>query len=241
MKKILFLLCALVVSLICSIFPSGVTATAETEDYVAESYLIEISKSEVKLPVPNVPNDWAYSITLKNGETVLGQNVTEYLFTQVGGYTLLYTLYKNGNGSEALTETAALQVVDSESPVIVILGYDEEYYVGDELIVQTAQVKDNVDANLTATAELYLGKKKISIQDGKFVFKKAGEYTLVYKAVDSYGNESELKCSFTVLQEALSGGQIAFIISAAGVVVLGLAACLLVVMKKTQNKNKNKK
>ena len=238
MKKILFLLCTFVASLFCSVFPCDVTAKAETEDYVADSYLIEISETESMLPVPNIPEAWTYSITLKSGETVLGEGVSKYLFTQAGDYTLVYKLYKNGNVNDVLIETAALLVEDSESPVITIHGYDEEYYVGDELTVQTAQVKDNVDANLTATAELYLGEKKLSLQNGKFVFKKAGEYTLVYKAVDSYGNESELKCSFTVLKTALSGGQIALIIGAASVVVLGGAACLLIIMKKTQNKNK---
>ena len=50
-------------------------AKAEAVDYVAENYTIEISDSGVQLPVPDVPNGWAYSIILKRGETILGETL----------------------------------------------------------------------------------------------------------------------------------------------------------------------
>ena len=75
MKKILFLFSALALTLL---FPmSTYAANAEMEDYVADSYLIEIAQEESFLPVPNIPNDWIYSIMLKDGETVLGEGISK--------------------------------------------------------------------------------------------------------------------------------------------------------------------
>ena len=64
MKKLLFLLGMLVMTFVCPI--TAHTAKAETADYVADSYLIEISQTESFLPVPNVPNNWTYTITLRS-------------------------------------------------------------------------------------------------------------------------------------------------------------------------------
>lgn len=238
MKKILFLLCSLVASLICSALPCGVTAKAEAEDYVAESYLIEISKTESMLPVPNIPETWTYSITLKNGEAVLGEGVSKYAFTQTGDYTLVYEIHRNGSLTDVLTETTTLRVADVNKPVVITAdGYDEEYFVGDELTIQTAQVEDDVDTNLTATVALYFGEEKVSLQGDKYVFEKAGEYTLVYTAVDSYGNEGTLTYKMSVSEKPRSGcAGIGCGSALGGASMLGvvMVACASMLMKKKQ-------
>ena len=200
MKKILIVLCALVAVVFGGNATPIATAKADTEEYVADSYKIEISASVATLPVPNVPNGWAYAITLKDGETVLGEKITEYLFNKTGEYTLVYTLHKNGSLTDILQETATLTVADMTKPTLSTDGYDSEYYVGDTLTITTAQVYDNVDEDLTATVELFCGEKKLSIQNGKYAFATTGQYRLVYKAIDKSGNENSLVYQFTVLQ-----------------------------------------
>lgn len=200
MKKILILLCALVVTLFgANILPSA-TAKAESEDYVADSYQIEISSSEVTLPVPNTPDGWAYSITLKDGANVLGEKITKYAFKKAGEYTLVYTLHREGSLTDVLEETANLIVADMTKPTLSTDDYDSEYYLGDTLTIATAQVYDNVDEDLKATVELFFGTEKISVQNGKYTFTTTGQYSLVYKAVDNAGNKNSLVYSFTVLQ-----------------------------------------
>ena len=249
MSKILFLLCTLVTSLCCFTSIHGITAKAETEDYVAESYLIEISQTESMLPVPNVPEGWVYKITLKSGETVLGEGISKYSFTQTGEYTLVYEFRKNGSLTEFVTETAVLRVADVNKPVIITPdGYEEEYFIGDELTIQTAQVEDDVDTNLTATAELCLGNEKLSVQDGKYVFTEAGRYTLTYKAMDSAGNVGLLTYEFTVSvkpqdneePKGCSGGCSSVVGGMAGSLG-GMAICVLLsINKKSKTKIKNK-
>lgn len=221
-----------------SLFIPTTMAKAETEDYVADNYTIEISNTESMLPVPNVPETWTYRVTLKSGETVIGEGVSKYAFTQTGDYTLVYVIHKEGSLTDVITETAALHVADVKKPVITTPdGYEEEYFVGDELIIQTATVEDDVDENLTATAELYLGEKKLSVKGDKFVFKKKGEYKLVYKATDSYGNEGILTYEFTVSKKANNGMNIWLIVGCSvAVVALGTVLCVICIKK---NKNKN--
>lgn len=195
-------LCAMLVGGFC--IPVA-QAKAESVDYVAENYTIDISDSEVQLPVPDVPNGWAYSIILKRGETVLGEQVTEYLFTQTGEYTLIYSLYDNGSLTNSILETATLNVVDTQKPTIETNGYDEEYFVGDTLTIAVATVVDNVDTNLVASVELYFGTESLSISENSYTFTKEGEYILIYKAIDASGNENTLSYDFTVLPKDTGG------------------------------------
>ena len=224
-------------------FAGGVTAKAETEDYVADSYLVEISETEVKLPVPKIDSGWVYSVALKSGETVLSENVTAYLFTQTGEYTLVYSIRKDGSLIDVITETATLRVTDTRKPTITTDGYDEEYFVGDTLEILSARVEDNVDQNLTASVELYCGEENIPLENGKHVFKKTGTYTLTYKATDAAGNEGTLTYEFTVSKgvgKAENGGcggcsNATFDGSA---IALGGALCGIFINRKAKQKNK---
>ena len=128
MKKTLSLLCSLVAIILCiSVLPNA-TAKAETEDYLQASYYVEISESETALPVPNVPNGWAYTITLKKGTEVLGEKIIKYAFTETGEYTLVYKLHKNGSLTDVTYETATLIVSDTTSPVITTDGYPHHFH-----------------------------------------------------------------------------------------------------------------
>ena len=206
MKKLLFLFGALVLMLLCP--TSTYAAKAETEDYVRDNYFIEISQDESFLPVPNIPGSWTYSITLKDGETVLGDGISKYLFTQTGEYTLIYSIHKEGALTDVIEETATLCIADTQKPTITVSsGYEDEYFVGDELLIQTAIVQDNVDKDLSATIEFYCGEEKLSVQNNKYLFGKTGDYQLIYKAVDSSGNENSISYKFTVVKKTTDSEQ----------------------------------
>ena len=238
MKKLLLLLGVLVATLFGGNVPLNATAKAEAEDYVADSYKIEISESEVMLPVPTVPDGWAYAITLKDGETVLGEKVSKYLFENTGEYTLVYTIHKNGSLTDVVEETATLIVADMTKPTVTTDGYDLEYYVGDTLTVQKAQVYDNVDVDLEASVTLRLGEEELTVENGKFTFTKTGEYTLTYKATDKSGNECTLQYEFTVLARGGVAGNsgVELLIIGGVVLVIGAGVCVLLIKKAKRNK-----
>lgn len=249
MRKKLVLYIMFVALLCFGIAIPNIKVKAES-NYIADSYSIEISESKVRLPVPDVPDTWAYSITLKHGETVLDENATEYLFTQTGEYTLVYHLHKNGSPTDIVEEVAILRVVDTQNPTLTTEGYDEEYFVGDTLVILPAQVKDNVDKELTSSVTLYCGEEQLSIVNSSFVFSKTGNYTLTYTATDKSGNEGMLSYAFTVYEKAIegesganngcaSGGCSGNILAGGGIAILiGVIICALLIGKK-QNKIKN--
>ena len=242
MKKILIILCALVVMAFGGNVAPITTAKADTEDYVADSYQIEISNSEVMLPVPNMPASWAYSITLKDGANVLGEKITKYVFEKTGEYTLVYTIHREGLLTDILEETAKLTVADMTKPTLTTDGYDSEYYVGDTLLIQTAQVHDNVDDGLMASVALYLGEEQLVVENGKITFKKTGDYVLTYKATDKSGNEGTLTYEFTVIardtdaNDDKNNGGCGSAIFGGTTVAICAGICVALLIKRNKNK-----
>ncbi len=239
MKKTLSLLCSLVAIIFCiSVLPNA-TAKAETEDYLQDIYYVELSESETALPVPNVPNGWAYTITLKDGTEVLGEKIIKYAFTKTGEYTLVYKLHKNGSLTDVIEETTTLIVSDTTSPDITTDGYDLEYYVGDTISILTAKVTDNVDKDLTATVKLYCGEQELTIVDGKYTFTSVGEYKIVYNSTDTAGNSASLEYKLSVVERPVDPNQknnlILYIGIGAGVLVIVGAVIAVVLIKKNKN------
>ena len=239
MKKLLFALSAILIAIV------SVTAvplqSAKADDYLLDTYLVEISETEVKLPVPSIPDKWAYSVTLKDGETVLGESITAYLFEKTGDYTLVYKMHVNGSLTEILEKTVTLKVGDTKPPVIITDGYDKEYFVGDKLVIQTATVIDNVDGEMTATVTLVFNGSEQAIDSGEFTLKKKGDYTLTYQAVDSSGNEGILTYEFTVLPKNGIGTGAIIAIVAGGTLLIGVAVLSVILICKKKRAKQIKK
>ena len=230
-KKILLSMFAVLLSALSIVtFPID---NAKADEYLLESYSVEISVTEVKLPVPDIPDNWAYTITVKDGETILGENVTSCTFSKLGEYTLIYKMHKNGSIEDVMEKTTILKVCDTTAPVITTDGYDLEYFVGDKLTILTATVTDNVDKDLTATVTLTKDGKEQTIENGEFTLKKKGEYILTYKATDLSGNEGILTYKFEVLaKDGLSVFAIIAIVAGVVIIAGGVVLTILVCKKK---------
>lgn len=114
LKRILFTAC-IAALFIAAVLPFSAIKSVKADDYVKESYQVEITGKSVKLPVPDISETWAYRITLKKSETVLGENITEYLFEEQGEYTLVYSIYVDGSLTDVIEKTASLSVSDKQT------------------------------------------------------------------------------------------------------------------------------
>ena len=123
-------------------------------DYLPETVNVGVSVGEAILPIPNIPNDWAYKVTVKKGDVVVAESVAKYSFDAVDTYTLVYTIYREAKLNDFLIVNVPLNIVDDVKPNIVVDNYQSIYYVGDILEIKPSTVTDNIDSNLTAQAEL---------------------------------------------------------------------------------------
>ncbi len=97
--------------------------------------------------------------------------------TMVGSYSVFYSV-TDAQGNMAATVTRTVNVVDTEAPVITLVGDDPQVIeVGDAYSELGATVSDNYDDGLTATADA-------SAVDTATV----GSYSVTYDATDSGGN-----------------------------------------------------
>lgn len=226
-------------------FPSMTATAEEVEDYLPESFSAEIQEREIKFPAPDIPETWAYSITLKNEkDETIAENVGGYTFSAAGEYRLIYKIHKAGSVVDFIEETVIFNVVDSIAPTIRTDGYDIEYFVGATLTVLTGVVTDNVDKNLTANVQLLKGEQEQQIVNGEFTFQETGAYSLIYTATDLSGNKTTLTYDFTVLAKNVSSsvdteekgcGSNIFAGGAGGALLTGVAA-FAVLLKKNKEK-----
>lgn len=243
--KVLVSFIAVMMVAVLPAFSSRNVMAEESVDYLPESFSAEIQESEIKFPAPNIPETWAYNITLKkqNGE-ILAENVDGYVFSAAGEYRLIYEIHKNGSVLDFIEEAVVLNIVDSIAPTIKTDGYDIEYFVGDTLTVLTGVVTDNVDKNLKANVKLLKGEKEQQIVNGEFTFQESGQYSLIYTAMDLSGNEATLTYNFTVLVKNVSSSEVTgkkgcgsnILVGGIGEALLMGAATLAVLCKKNKKR-----
>ena len=116
-------------------------------------------------------------------------NVTgSYDVEVVGSYVLTYTVTDTyGN---TITDTATLEVVKQDAPVINGVKSNIEIKVG-----------ENFDLLDGVTATDFTGALiKVQVSED-YDISVPGEYTITYKAIDKYGNESEVKAILKVVEK----------------------------------------
>ncbi len=102
---------------------------------------------------------------------------------QTGEYTLIYSVAdSSGNEANATRVVKVIEPIDTTPPEITLLGANpQEIIIGNSYIELGAVVKDNVDENVT-----------LEINSSNVRTDKFGEYKVIYKAVDSSGNEANV-------------------------------------------------
>lgn len=119
--------------------------------------------------------------------------------TQYGTYLIKFTA-RDFSGNE-LDFSYLVNVVDEQAPEIAVEEITKSYKIGDTIAVPKATVTDNVDKDLTLTVYVYSASLTMwQLDEGEksFKVKQAGEYRIVYVAVDSAGNYGIKTLVFTV-------------------------------------------
>ena len=109
---------------------------------------------------------------------------------KVGTYTYIYKI-KYKKQSKEIKRT--IKVVDLERPEITLNGEKEiSIYVGSNYLEKGATALDNYDLDLTEKIEI----------EGSVDTSKVGEYTIVYKVVDSSNNEASIERLVKVIEKS---------------------------------------
>ena len=163
--------------------------------------IVEEVQQSVSNPVMNITNK---NIQIRQGDKfdpLAGVTATDYQGRKltvnvtgtydlevVGSYVLTYTVTDTyGN---TITDTATLEVVKQDAPVINGVKSNIEIKVG--------EIFDPLDG---VTATDFTGTL-INVQvSGDYDISVPGEYTITYKAIDKYGNESEVKAILKVVEK----------------------------------------
>ena len=163
--------------------------------------IVEEVQQSVSNPVMNITNK---NIQIRQGDKFdplagviatdyqgrkLTVNVTgSYDVEVVGSYVLTYTVTDTyGN---TITDTATLEVVKQDAPVINGVKSNIEIKVG-----------ENFDLLDGVTATDFTGALiKVQVSED-YDISVPGEYTITYKAIDKYGNESEVKAILKVVEK----------------------------------------
>lgn len=134
--------------------------------------------------------------------------------------------------------------IDEEDPVVSAANVPQTGKVGVELALPEATVTDNSGETIRATVTVKDPEgKTVTVINGKFTPAKAGEYTVVYKAADSAGNEGvspEYKIQVAPADKDEGGCKSAAGLVSGGAALAGALAVVLVVTvvgkrKKTEN------
>jgi len=163
--------------------------------------IVEEAQQSVSNPVMNITNK---NIQIRQGDKfdpLAGVTATDYQGRKltvnvtgsydvevVGSYVLTYTVTDTyGN---TITDTATLEVVKQDAPVINGVKSNIEIKVG-----------ENFDLLDGVTATDFTGALiKVQVSED-YDISVPGEYTITYKAIDKYGNESEVKAILKVVEK----------------------------------------
>ncbi len=116
----------------------------------------------------------------------------ELLISDVGGYILTYRVEKDGN---VQTETTAVNVVDTQAPVITFEGIsDQKVYTSKTASFAIPLDKVKASDNLSTPRISYKTFKdgqEIAVFNDTLNVSEAGQYDVVFSATDANGNVGE--------------------------------------------------
>ena len=171
-----------------------ITVNGEFADSYYAGKLLELFSATAA----NEFSEFNVSVKAFNGET-------EQLITD-GKVLLTAGVWKIVYESEGVTKECVFNVViDDIKPEIIISGaYATSYKKGLTITVLDSIVNDNSAENIQCKVDVYFGDDIVTISNGEFKLDKIGVYKIIYRAVDSTGNETEKVIEFTVEDENAS-------------------------------------
>ena len=102
------------------------------------------------------------------------------------------------------------EVKDTSKPVIIVEGVTDTSEVFEEIELPAGQATDNYDQTISVSISVTDPEDNtVKLDNNKFIPEKAGDYTVVYSAVDSHGNHADPK-TFTITVAKPSGASVTF-------------------------------
>ena len=149
--------------------------------------IMTFNKKEKDIIEVEVYSKIKLSELIKNNEKILTENF--YIdTTSLGEKEITYSYYDN---NKKKNDSLFIKVVDKEKPY-VMLGNTYTYVIGTKFNMEnTVFCGDNVTKN----------PKKTIV--GKYDLNKVGEYPLIFKVEDEFGNVNEKKFTLKVIEEKI--------------------------------------
>ncbi|MBO5376107.1 MAG: glycoside hydrolase family 25 protein [Bacilli bacterium] len=149
--------------------------------------IMTFNKKEKEIIEVEVYSEIKLSELIKNNEKILTENF--YIdTTSLGEKEITYSYYDN---NKKKNDSLFIKVVDKEKPY-VMLGNTYTYVIGTKFNMEnTVFCGDNVTKN----------PKKTIV--GKYDLNKVGEYPLIFKVEDEFGNVNEKKFTLKVIEEKI--------------------------------------
>ena len=149
--------------------------------------IMTFNKKEKEIIEVEVYSEIKLSELIKNNEKILTENF--YIdTTSLGEKEITYSYYDN---NKKKNDSLFIKVVDKEKPY-VMLGNTYTYVIGTKFNMEnTVFCGDNVTKN----------PKKTIV--GNYDLNKVGEYPLIFKVEDEFGNVNEKKFTLKVIEEKI--------------------------------------
>ena len=138
-----------------------------------------------KITLPNAQLGAVLTVA-KDGDIIDVEN-NSFVPVEEGEYTVVYSFTDEYDVSAVETFTISV-VRDLSAPTIVVAETTEQYKVGDVLNVPSASATDDVDGNVSVSAEIYFDGEKVGGQS--VTTERSGIYKIVYTATDRAGNKA---------------------------------------------------
>ena len=165
------------------------TTSVALELNIGES--VSLGVPEQQLPLPSLPENWGYSVTIYAADDIQRQNPLP-LITELGDYVAVYELYSEETGT--VMRECSFTATDDSAPAFL----SEPQYVGDakngafyeysEIEIIEPNARDNFYPDFKWNADVFFNGDTVAVADGAFLAENVGIYEIRYTLKDDSDN-----------------------------------------------------
>ena len=152
---------------------------------------VSLGVPEQQLPLPSLPENWGYSVTIYAADDTQRQNPLP-LITELGDYVAVYELYSEETG--VVVRECTFTATDDSAPAFL----SEPQYVGNaengafyeysEIEIAEPDARDNFYPDFEWNAEVFFNGDAVAVADGAFLAENVGIYEIRYTLKDASDN-----------------------------------------------------
>ena len=156
---------------------AATTRTVQVQDTTAPTITILGSDPAVVLVGTGYTDGGATAVDVVDGSVPVVADLSDVDTSQLGVYQVTYDA-SDSSGNDAPTATRMVQVIDTNAPIITLLGPNPQFIeLGDPYVELGAVAVDDID-----------GSVSVVVDAGGVDTSQIGTYPVTYDAVDSSGN-----------------------------------------------------